>query len=255
MTKHNESALLTKVASVGNSITSTFIEHSTFMKKFLSRFLSCEQDIEDVVQEFYIRAAKAEGERKKQGKVIDNFISEDANLESLYPHPEGQFLVVRPKNDHSTQVQGLELALGARLDPLADWLKGTELQARYTFVDGKTSENSTIRNVDYLIEGLSDSFNLLASYQNRYLKAVLSLSYRDRYLRNAKAGQGQPEMVEAYSQLDFSLSWFHNKSIEYYLESRNLLGANQRTFSIYQERLLHFENTGTSLNLGMRFKY
>lgn len=188
-------------------------------------------------------------------KVIDNFISESANQESLYAHPEGQFLVVRPKNGRSTQVQGLELALGARLDPLANWLKGAELQARYTFVDGQTSEHANIEEVDYLVEGLSDSFNLVASYQNAYLKALLSLSHRDNYLRKAKAGLGQPEMVEAYTQMDFSFSWFQGKNIEYYLEARNLLGANQRTFSVYQERLLHFENTGKSLNLGLRFKY
>lgn len=71
MTKKNEPDLLNKVASVGNNITSTFIEHSSFMKKFLSRFLNCEQDIEDVVQEVYIRATQAEGERKKQGKAIE----------------------------------------------------------------------------------------------------------------------------------------------------------------------------------------
>ena len=37
-----------------------FLENSTFLKKFLRRFLYQDQDIEDVVQETYIKACKAE---------------------------------------------------------------------------------------------------------------------------------------------------------------------------------------------------
>lgn len=49
-----------------SGISSAFLEHNTFLKKFLARFLSEQQDIEDVVQETYLRAYKAE-----QKKEID----------------------------------------------------------------------------------------------------------------------------------------------------------------------------------------
>lgn len=45
-------------------VSSAFLEHSTFLKKFISRFLSEQQDIEDVVQETYLRAFKAENEKE-----------------------------------------------------------------------------------------------------------------------------------------------------------------------------------------------
>ena len=45
------------------SITEAFVKHETFLKRFLSRFLSRPQDIEDVVQETYLKAFSAE---KKQ---------------------------------------------------------------------------------------------------------------------------------------------------------------------------------------------
>ena len=38
----------------------TFVENNTFLKKFLSRFITSEQDIEDIVQEVYIKAHRAE---------------------------------------------------------------------------------------------------------------------------------------------------------------------------------------------------
>ena len=38
------------------SITEAFIKHETFLKRFISRFLSRPQDIEDVVQDTYLKA-------------------------------------------------------------------------------------------------------------------------------------------------------------------------------------------------------
>lgn len=47
-------------------ISRVFLENNTFLKKYLSRFLREQQDIEDVVQEAYLRAYNAE-----QAKDID----------------------------------------------------------------------------------------------------------------------------------------------------------------------------------------
>ena len=43
-----------------SAISSAFLENSSLLKKFLTRFLYQRQDIEDVVQEAYLRAYKAE---------------------------------------------------------------------------------------------------------------------------------------------------------------------------------------------------
>ena len=49
------------------SISTSFIENFDFLKRFLARYFSEQQDIEDVVQETYLRAYGAE-----QKKVIDH---------------------------------------------------------------------------------------------------------------------------------------------------------------------------------------
>lgn len=46
-----------------SAISSIFVEHSSFLKKFLARFLQREQDIEDVAQEAYLKAYKVEQDR------------------------------------------------------------------------------------------------------------------------------------------------------------------------------------------------
>ena len=48
------------------SITEAFIKHETFLKRFISRFLSRPQDIEDVVQDTYLKAYSAEKKQQIQ---------------------------------------------------------------------------------------------------------------------------------------------------------------------------------------------
>jgi RNA polymerase sigma factor (sigma-70 family) len=43
-----------------SAVSAAFVEHNTFIKKFLSRYFSTEQDIEDVAQEAFLRAYVAE---------------------------------------------------------------------------------------------------------------------------------------------------------------------------------------------------
>lgn len=43
-----------------SSVTAAFLENNTFLKRFLARFFSDQQDIEDVAQETYLRAYIAE---------------------------------------------------------------------------------------------------------------------------------------------------------------------------------------------------
>ncbi|MDM3872271.1 RNA polymerase sigma factor [Porticoccus sp. W117] len=46
-----------------STMSSFFIEHSPFLKKFLAKFLTSEHDIEDVAQEAYLKAYCAEKDR------------------------------------------------------------------------------------------------------------------------------------------------------------------------------------------------
>ena len=46
-----------------SAVSASFLEHRSFLKKFLSRYLYNHHDIEDVVQETYLRAYKAEQDK------------------------------------------------------------------------------------------------------------------------------------------------------------------------------------------------
>lgn len=47
-----------------SAVSKTFVAHSAFLKRFVSRYFSSRQEIEDIVQEAYLRAYAAEADRE-----------------------------------------------------------------------------------------------------------------------------------------------------------------------------------------------
>jgi len=73
-----------QTTDLSQSVTEAFIKHETFLKRFLSRFLSRPQDIEDVVQETYLKAFSAEKKQKiHQPKAFLFRVARNAALTEL----------------------------------------------------------------------------------------------------------------------------------------------------------------------------
>ena len=93
------------------NVSDTFLEHETFLKKFIKRFFSNIQDVEDVVQETYLRAYVAEQKTEisqhksflfstaknialtklsKKSKQITDFIEEYSNDNNLESEPSSE---------------------------------------------------------------------------------------------------------------------------------------------------------------------
>lgn len=70
-----------KVQGSRGSISEAFIKHESFLKRFLTRFLSRPQDIEDVVQDTYLKACCAE--KKQQIHSPKAFLFRIARNEAL----------------------------------------------------------------------------------------------------------------------------------------------------------------------------
>lgn len=67
-----------------SAVTAAFLEHQSFLKKFLSRYLYNRQDIEDVAQETYLRAYQAEQDKDiEQPKAFLFRIARNIALTSL----------------------------------------------------------------------------------------------------------------------------------------------------------------------------
>ncbi len=80
----NRSLLNQKKSCRLSVVTAAFLEHQSFLKKFLSRYLYERQDIEDVAQETYLRAYQAEQNRDiEQPKAFLFRIARNIALTSL----------------------------------------------------------------------------------------------------------------------------------------------------------------------------
>ncbi|WP_440906340.1 RNA polymerase sigma factor (plasmid) [Catenovulum sp. SX2] len=68
-------------------ISRIFLENNAFLKKFLRQFMSCEQDVEDIVQEVYIKAHLAEKNTDiKQPKAFMFQIAKNLAIDELSKH-------------------------------------------------------------------------------------------------------------------------------------------------------------------------
>jgi iron complex outermembrane receptor protein len=182
-------------------------------------------------------------------KYIDQFVSLRTQNEAIFAPPYGTFLVTRPQNTSSSRVSGIEFAFLHSFD------SGFGLQANYTYVGSRDEFNPDNPGKKFLLEGLSDNYNLIAFYDRGRFQAQLAYNFREQFLRAAAGLQSQPEMVVDYGQIDFSASFDITSNIELFVEGVNITNQKKRVFSIYKERLLDYAESGARFSLGIRGTY
>lgn len=183
-------------------------------------------------------------------KRVDNFISSITLPEDILPgNPYGEFNVTRERNAEAANITGLELAV------LHTFESGFGLQANYTFVDSDDNFDPTNNVETFALEGLSDSYNLIAFYEKDDIQVRIAYNWRDEYLSQAVGAYSQPAMVEAYGQLDFTATYDVSDNLSIFVDGTNVLDNEARRFSIYKERLLNFQATGARFSLGARYTF
>tara|TARA_R110002167_G_scaffold70596_1_gene199283 strand:+ start:353 stop:3079 length:2727 start_codon:yes stop_codon:yes gene_type:complete len=183
-------------------------------------------------------------------KDVDNFIAQVTKPEIVLENNEfGEFLVTRSHNAESAKISGLELSL------LHTFESGYGLQANYTFVESDDDYNAITNPDAFALEGLSNSYNLIAFYDANDIQLRIAYNWRDEFLQSALGNQSQPEMVEAYGQLDLSASYDITEKVTIFAEGTNVTNENTRSFSIYQERYLDYTDTGARFSIGVRANF
>jgi TonB-dependent receptor len=158
-------------------------------------------------------------------------------------------LDTRNRNGETGRLLGLEVAAQKAFE------NGFGLTANYTYVDSSINraEGSSFANLDY--NGLSPhSFNLSGFYEKGPIQARLSYNYRDEFLVLASDGsaQGEPRERESFGQVDFSAAYAVNDRFQVFAEGVNLLDADRRDFSRFQNRFLEYEDTGSRFTVGVK---
>jgi len=184
-------------------------------------------------------------------KEVNSFITstvatEVFNLES----GSYDFDVRRPRNGDVVEVNGLEIAW------THTWESGFGLQANATFVDSD-AEIDDSASESFALEGLGDSQNIVAFYENGPFQARIAYNKRDDFLQNLVSpfGGSEPLYTESYAQWDISGSYDINETVTVFAEGINITNEETRRHGRHQNQFVRLEDTGARWSVGVRASF
>ena len=137
--------------------------------------------------------------------------------------PLAQFLVQQPTNAENANIDGWEVNWvhffeGGRLN-------GFGFQANATFVNGDVGYDISLPESEdqFALTGLSDSYNLIAFYENETWSARILFNQRSEFLSNTNFSSRIPRFVDEYEQLDFNVGYRATDNLTFTLEGINML--------------------------------
>ncbi|MGJ8682534.1 TonB-dependent receptor [Paraglaciecola sp.] len=163
--------------------------------------------------------------------------------------PLYDFLTSRPVNNKDANLYGAELAAQHFFGET-----GFGLSANYTLVRGDVKyDNTASPSVSqFALTGLSDTANLVAMYEKDGWQARVAYNWRDDFLQSAGT---QPRYVEAYSQLDFTVSYDVMEDLTVTFAGLNITDENQRIYGRSIRTPYTVRDLGARYTLGARYNF
>lgn len=188
--------------------------------------------------------------------IIDNFQSDPAVDGETIRGVAGDPLIVwtlsRPINQRKTKVDGVELNLQHTFGDT-----GFGMVVNATLADaGVGYDLSNPWEGQFVLNGLSDSANVIGFYDKHGWRVRLAYNWRDDFLSGAGQGQGtltNPTHVEAYGQLDVGVTYEFNENITVYFSGHNVTGETIHIYGLTKDQVLQAVQGGPRYDLGFRY--
>ncbi|GHF97241.1 TonB-dependent receptor [Thalassotalea marina] len=156
------------------------------------------------------------------------------------------FEVTRPRNGEDASIEGIEANLTHSFE------SGFGFTVNYTWVDSDAKPDLTTRKKSFALTGLSDTFNLVAFYDQGPLQARIAYNWRDKYL----SGLGtEPSFVKKYAQIDARASYEINDNLSVFAEAVNLNGETNHSYGRFETHFSSYSDYGPRYGVGMNFKF
>ncbi len=132
------------------------------------------------------------------------------------------FQVQQPTNAENANIDGFEFNWVHFFEDGA--LEGFGFQANATFVNGDVKYDVSLPQSEdqFALTGLSDSYNLIAFYENDTWSARILYNNRGEFLANTNWSSRIPRFVDEYEQLDFNVGYRATDNLVFTLEGINL---------------------------------
>jgi TonB-dependent receptor len=164
--------------------------------------------------------------------------------------PLMSFLSQSPVNNKSAVIDGWELAVQHFFGE-----SGLGFQANYTLVDGDIGFDLATTAEQFALLGLSDTANLVLLYEMEDFSARIAYNWRDEFLNNAAIFENEPEFTEAYSQIDFSVSYQVTEQFSMSFAGINITGEDPRKHGRTANQLTYAEEWDARYELGLRYTF
>jgi TonB-dependent receptor len=184
---------------------------------------------------------------------LDNANGDATGVISGIPgDPIATFDIQVPTNQISAEVDGFEFAVQHMFGA-----SGFGVSANYTIVNSDLSYDNHSTESQFAIEGLSDSANLVAFFENDKWSVRAAYNWRDQFLSGRFDGTGgpNPNYVEAYGQIDLNVGFNVTDNFSVALEAINLTDETIRVHGRNSHQALYVTQTGSRYMIGARYKF
>ena len=168
--------------------------------------------------------------------------------------PLVDWTISKPVNGDTKEVYGVEFAVQHMFGESGF---GTAFNA--TLVDGDVEFDRDSLEIQSPLNGLSNSANLTAFYEDDELSVKFTYAWRDEYLLGVGQAQGSadtpPQFFKEFAQLDMSVNYDLNENMTVFLEGYNLTNETEEIYGRYEEQFLSARQYGPRYALGARYSF
>ena len=183
----------------------------------------------------------------------DNAAIDGDRIYGVDGDPLVTFQITSPANQENATVDGVEINLQHNFGET-----GFGMIANATFVNADVAYNNMQIDSQFVLNGLSDSANLVAFYDKDGLQARLAYNWRDAFLAGVGQGAGttsNPTNIEAYGQLDLSASYDYNDNLTIFFAGLNVLEETYNVYGRDELQVLQAGQTGARYDIGVRYSF
>ena len=190
--------------------------------------------------------------------ILDNYQDDPAvngeTISSVAGDPSIVFDLTQPVNQRTAKVDGIEINLQHTFgDTAFGFIVNT------TMVDADVAYDSfNSLEGQFVLNGLSDSANLIAFYDGEDLQVRLAYNWRDDFIGGVGQGEGtrtNPTNIEAYGQLDLGVTYYYNDNLTLFFSGLNLTEETRHVYSLTKRQVLQAVQGGSRYDFGLRYNF
>ncbi len=190
--------------------------------------------------------------------ILDNYQDDPAvngeTIVSVAGDPSIVFDLSQPTNQRTAKVDGVEVNLQHTFD---DSPFGFIVNATFASADVSYDLFNSLEG-QFVLNGLSDSANLIAFYDSEDLQIRLAYNWRDDFISGVGQAEGtrtNPQFVEAYGQWDLGVTYYYNDNLTLYFSGLNLTEETRHVYSLTKQQVMQAVQGGPRYDFGVRYNF